>query len=496
MLDAMSPLPRNVVAPLLLGLVVGCGSNAEQPPPDRIALLDSQACQACHPSHYQEWASSMHAYASDDPVFMAMNRRGQRETNGQLGDFCVKCHAPVALREGMTHDGLNLADLSRTYRGVTCYFCHSIESVADAHDNPLILARDGAMLGPLSDPVSNSFHLSRYSKLLDSTHTEATVACGSCHDIVNSRGTAIERTFAEWRGSLFASTQVGQGCGTCHLPGHDGVVAATNTNRVRRVHDHRMPGVDVALTTWPDVEDQKRLILERLGDAAQGALCLDERPNRILAILDNVGVGHMWPSGAASDRRVWAEVTAYAGGQVIYQTGVVPEGSTVETIDDPDLWLIRDCFFDDKGHDVHMFWQASRYTSNLLPPSPIIAPGMRPMPRGHYRWDLPRPDSTRVLPAVPDRITMKVHIRPIGEEVIADLIASGDLDPAFAGKIPTFDVSGGTIEWSKDSPNAVPPFVERGSVVSCVAAALPFNTTTMPTISQARCDPAAVGNKM
>ena len=32
----------------------------------------------------------MHAYASDDPVFQAMNKRAQRETNGALGDFCVR----------------------------------------------------------------------------------------------------------------------------------------------------------------------------------------------------------------------------------------------------------------------------------------------------------------------------------------------------------------------------------------------------------------------
>jgi hypothetical protein len=143
-----------------------------------------------------------------------------------------------------------------------------------------------------------------------------------------------------------------------------------------------------------------------------------------------------------------------------------------------------------------MFWEAARYTSNLLPPAPFLAPGVRPTPRGHYRWDVPRPDSMRTLPDVPDRITMRVHIRPVGEEVIKDLIASGDLAPEYAGKIPTFAVSGGTVEWTRDSPDRIPSFVERGSVISCVAPVQPFNTLTNPTISQARCDPAAVGNKM
>ena len=34
--------------------------------------------------------------AMDDPVFIAMNKKGQRETNGALGTFCVNCHAPMA----------------------------------------------------------------------------------------------------------------------------------------------------------------------------------------------------------------------------------------------------------------------------------------------------------------------------------------------------------------------------------------------------------------
>ena len=29
-----------------------------------------------------------------------MNKRGQRETNGALGTFCLKCHAPMAVALG------------------------------------------------------------------------------------------------------------------------------------------------------------------------------------------------------------------------------------------------------------------------------------------------------------------------------------------------------------------------------------------------------------
>ena len=39
-------------------------------------MLDPATCQSCHPTHVRDWSGSMHAYASDDPVFVAMNARG------------------------------------------------------------------------------------------------------------------------------------------------------------------------------------------------------------------------------------------------------------------------------------------------------------------------------------------------------------------------------------------------------------------------------------
>src|SRR5579871_5159599 len=106
----------------------------------REQLLDPATCQPCHAEHVTDWSGSMHAYASDDPIFLAMNARGQRETNGALGSFCVNCHAPLALRENATTDGTNLANVPSKLKGVNCYFCHTIDQVNGAHDAPVHLA--------------------------------------------------------------------------------------------------------------------------------------------------------------------------------------------------------------------------------------------------------------------------------------------------------------------------------------------------------------------
>ena len=71
------------IALVSASLVLGCGDDYLS----KAELMDPETCKDCHPKHFEEWQSSMHAYAGDDPIFLAMNRRGQRETNGALGRF-------------------------------------------------------------------------------------------------------------------------------------------------------------------------------------------------------------------------------------------------------------------------------------------------------------------------------------------------------------------------------------------------------------------------
>src|SRR3954469_18762632 len=116
---AARTLPPMIACALAAALAhAGCGGGTPVTPLDREALLDPEACKTCHPVAYQEWSGSMHAYASEDPVFRAMNQRAQRESDGALGTFCVKCHAPMAVQEGATADGMNLDTLPQKMKGV------------------------------------------------------------------------------------------------------------------------------------------------------------------------------------------------------------------------------------------------------------------------------------------------------------------------------------------------------------------------------------------
>jgi hypothetical protein len=439
---------------LLLSVItvaMGCSDDPTTELPkdlDRDALMKPSSCEPCHAEHVKEWSGSMHAYAADDPVFLAMNAFGQRETNGELGDFCVSCHAPMAVRTGATTDGLNLDEVPQHLKGVTCYFCHSVEAVTDTHNNPLELADDDVLRGGISDPVDNTAHLSAYASLLDRKQHESASMCGSCHDIVTPAGVHLERTFAEWQDSLFANKVPSQQltCGNCHMDGREGVAADAPNVLVRTVHDHSMPGVDIAVTPFPEIEAQRESIQLLLDGTLVAELCVvpDIGGVKIDVTLDNAFAGHGWPSGAGQDRRAWVEVVAYDDADaVIYESGVVADNEPVAELADPDLWLFRDRTFDGDGNEVHMFWEAASFESEQLSPGVTNDPSDPAYYHSQTR--------SYVLPMdVPKRVSLKVHMRPIGLEVLDEVVQSGDLDPSVIDAMPQFTLAGTELEWDQD----------------------------------------------
>lgn len=491
-------LPCALAAASLLAAMPSCGKgDTGDPPPslDTNALEDPQSCTTCHEDHVRDWSGSMHAYASDDPVFRAMNARGQRETNGQLGTFCVNCHAPVAVRTGATKNGLDLDQLPAKLHGVTCYFCHSIASVEGSHDAALTLANDGVMRGPIKDPVKNTAHRAGYSELHDRDRVDSAKLCGGCHDIHAPPGGDIERTFAEWQGTVFAHPQGGATCGQCHMDQSATLRPIANAPGVfaRRFHSHAFPGVDTALVDFPQADDQKARVASFLETTLQSALCVAQAGAQatIRVVLDNVAAGHGWPSGSAQDRRAFVEVVAYQGDQPYYRSGVVADGQSVVAAgaSDTDLWLLRDCMFDGGGAEVHMFWQAASYDTNQLPGQLTFDATDPRYYQTHVVRAFPK-DASRLLDKAPDKVTLRVRLQPIGADVLDELVKSGDLDPAIAARVPTIDVTD-TLVWTPaDAAKAAAGYAEGPLRFQCVTTTnLNVAADKVPAPERTRCSP-------
>jgi hypothetical protein len=446
-------------------VLAACGDDA--PVKTVEELRDPATCLECHAQHHEQWSASMHAYASDDPVFVAMNKRGQRETNGALGDFCVKCHAPMAVQLGLT-DGTNFdpAALPPEARGITCYFCHNVDKVEQDHNNGLVLANDQTMRGGAKDPVGSPAHHSKYDPLMDSD-TNQSELCGACHDIVVPEqlngvpgGVAVERTFAEWKGTFFAtdpSPETHFTCGACHMVSKRDLIADAPgldvAPRENGYHSHLFPGIDQALTTFPGMAAQAAAIQEILDPSVRvigpfntitheqpGGICLD--PDGLKIRIDNLGAGHAWPSGAAHDRRAWLEVKAFdASGMQVFSSGVVADGT--DPVDSPGTTNVDTVGFWDRTFKAdnslaHFFYEITRVDSQLLK-IPAVAGG------DHSTTAVFQIANASQI----DRIETRLLIRPLPYAVVNDLVASGDLSAAVVPNLQTLVVGGGTAVWTK-----------------------------------------------
>jgi hypothetical protein len=422
-------------------------------------LQDPATCMECHPKHYQQWSGSMHAYASDDPVFVAMNKRGQMDTGGTLGPFCVQCHAPMAVQLGLT-DGTDFdpTTLPPTARGITCYFCHNVKSVEDTHNNGLRLANDDTMRGGLKNPIDSPAHGGVYDTLMDGDANNSEI-CGSCHDIVTPKGVELERTYKEWQTTFFSQPDPLHHltCGGCHMTSSTEIVAdkpgLNVPERENGFHDHQLAAIDQALTAFPEMDTQATALdTELKGSVAvigpaplgsnkpTGGICV--LPNGTMTVrMDTILIGHAWPSGAAQDRRAWLEVIAYdASNNILFRSGDVQDGMDPEDVPaDPDLVRIWDFTYDDAGQPTDLFWNvASHDASHLLRP-PVTLDKNDPAFDHSFT-------KTFVVgnTSMWDHVTARIRIRPLSIHLLNELGLQ-----ALIRNLHTLDIQASMKTWTR-----------------------------------------------
>ncbi len=164
------------------------------------------------------------------------------------------------------------------------------------------------------------------------------------------------------------------------------------------------------------------------------------------------------------------------------------DGESVTNLSDPDLWLMRECMFDQQSKHVDMFWEAASTETNQLPGPITNVPTDPDYYLTHVFRTFPRPTSVpSSLSAPPDRITMRVRIIPVGLDVLDSLVASGDLDAAVKAKMPVFTLAATNLEWTPAA--ATIKYPEQGIPVSCVAAGLTTGAFANPAPENTKCSP-------
>lgn len=194
------------------------------------------ACAKCHQKIYDEWRVSAHAYAAISPMFQKFEQAISQLSQGTIGYFCMRCHAPVATQMNFDR-ATSIVDAPYIYReGVTCVACHRVkERYGRVHGErriepgPLQAPVYGGVggsgvakaiaekdtykikLDPNSDKPGQEIHWQgiKFEQLGDSGF------CQPCHQVAVHPGISLEVVWAQYRAG--PACKKGISCQDCHM---------------------------------------------------------------------------------------------------------------------------------------------------------------------------------------------------------------------------------------------------------------------------------------
>ncbi len=272
-------------------LLLAGSAGAAPEPPEEAVYQSATVCAQCHPEIYGTWLGSQHARAFTDPAFRLPYDR-IRGADPRRSLPCERCHDPMRflLAEGDPRAAIFAQE------GVTCDFCHSVESVTAGNGFPRYVAQPGIKFGPQGGRSGKSRHATRFSRL----HITSAF-CAGCHEFRNAHGVAVLSTFSEWEESFYRGE--GVHCQFCHLPQLFDA-RFIDPARPKGPLDHAMVGGHSH---------------ERLAKAIplKASLSMSRGEARLTVHVRNETVGHKTPSGIPSHRIRLTSVLYDAAGKVL-----------------------------------------------------------------------------------------------------------------------------------------------------------------------------------
>ena len=211
----------------------------------RSAFPSAVECATCHEQIFDEWASSSHAYASVSPMFHCFEDKVNKLTQGTIGYFCMRCHAPVATTMGLRRDQA-IWDGPRVFReGVTCVACHRVKTpygktngerhmVPGGLETPVYGGSDGKGVHLAADKYADWFKTKTdpqskkpgqliHRRSIQFEELSKSTYCVSCHQVAVEPGIKLEVVWDQYRAS--PAYREGVTCQECHMGSVPGVAA-------------------------------------------------------------------------------------------------------------------------------------------------------------------------------------------------------------------------------------------------------------------------------
>ncbi len=323
------------------------------------AFPDPKTCGSCHVGIHDAWSQSLHAKSATDELYLKVKEQFVVERGEPAVRLCAACHAPVALMTGEV--GLYNRESASSRQGVSCSFCHSLESVnSDSGgwlSNP---ARVRGYVGGNVFAVGNNL-----AKILlnakPRVHQEdmfrpvlsSGQVCRACHEF-RINNVLVQSTWSEYQASKFAAQ--GVSCQSCHFS-KSGASDALEPGEVAlgrskpSVKWHRLLGGSTMVAPNPEANlASLKNALKLEGMFKSGSLEVR---------VSNVGAAHAIPTGVADLRELWLEIRGLdVSGRTVFSSGVLDAAGGFKA----GTRVFHQVLQDENGNPIvrHDIWRAKR----------------------------------------------------------------------------------------------------------------------------------------
>ena len=193
-------------------------------------------CAKCHQKIYDEWRVSAHAYAAVSPMFQRFEQAMTILSQGTVGTFCTRCHAPVATQMEYPREA-SIVDGAAVFReGITCVACHRVverygrvngERRIEPGDifQPVVGTLGGTGIAKAAADADNykvKLHpgdkrpgQELHQGAIQFEQLSQASFCVSCHQVAVHPGIQLEVVWAQYRASPARAR--GVTCQDCHM---------------------------------------------------------------------------------------------------------------------------------------------------------------------------------------------------------------------------------------------------------------------------------------
>ena len=191
--------------------------------PEGLASLKAESCGQCHKEIYEEWKTSIHAHAYEDPFFQAYWKKDKNIW------VCLNCHTPLENQQPMLVKEIPRGRVEKAIQEPNLYYDpeYQKESVTCA----VCHVRDGVVYGPFEDSVAP--HPTKFDP-----NFRTAQPCYRCHNVVSGPAQFYNvgpcGTYAEYEGKYWQER--GFICQSCHMPEIERQVAVGGPIRKGRRH--------------------------------------------------------------------------------------------------------------------------------------------------------------------------------------------------------------------------------------------------------------------